>query len=84
MPAMLQLVSVGALSGVFGLFGVDRLMSTCTALTNMTGNTLAVFVIARWEKGFDAQKFEGYLAQQKAGTIDAAGGETAPKTEAAG
>jgi aerobic C4-dicarboxylate transport protein len=60
------------------MFGVDRLMSTCTALTNVIGNTLAVFVIARWEGAFAPEKLDAYLAQQSAGLIDPSGSEEAP------
>jgi aerobic C4-dicarboxylate transport protein len=42
------------------LFGIDRLMSTCTALTNMIGNTVAVFALAKWERAFDVQQFRAY------------------------
>ena len=48
------------LGGLSLLFGVDRLMSTCTALTNMIGNTVAVFALARWERAFDIERFRAY------------------------
>jgi aerobic C4-dicarboxylate transport protein len=73
LAATLQTVRTLPLNGLGLLFGVDRLMATCTALTNVVGNTLAVFVIAKWEKGFDKAKFDAYLADQTAGRIDASG-----------
>ncbi len=50
------------LNGLGLLFGVDRLMASCLASTNMTGNVVATFVISQWEGGFDRAKFEAYLA----------------------
>lgn len=73
LAATLQTVRTLPLNGLGLLFGVDRLMATCTALTNVVGNTLAVFVIAKWEKGFDQAKFDAYLAEQAAGRISASG-----------
>ena len=45
------------LSGLGLLFGIDRIMATATALTNIVGNTVAVFAIARWEGSFDPDVF---------------------------
>lgn len=69
LAATLQTVRTLPLNGLGLLFGIDRLMATCTALTNVVGNTVAVFVIARWEGAFDRGKFEAYMAQQAMGTI---------------
>jgi aerobic C4-dicarboxylate transport protein len=77
LAATLQSVRALPLGGLSLLFGIDRLMATCTALTNVVGNSLAVFVIAKWERGFSQAKFDEYLAQQSAGLIDASGAETA-------
>jgi aerobic C4-dicarboxylate transport protein len=67
LAATLQTVRALPLNGLGLLFGIDRLMATCTALTNVVGNTLAVFVIARWERAFDREVFEAYLAAQAGG-----------------
>ena len=80
LAATLQTVRTLPLSGLGLLFGIDRLMATCTALTNVVGNTVAVFVIAKWEHAFDRAKFDAYLAQQAAGTIRPSGAETLPVT----
>ena len=64
------------LNGLGLLFGVDRLMATCTALTNVVGNCVATFVIAKWENAFDPAKFDAYLNEQAAGHIDPSGSET--------
>ena len=65
--ATLQATRALPLSGLSLLFGIDRLMSTCTALTNMIGNCLAVFVVAKSERAFDESKFNLYLTEQAAG-----------------
>jgi len=38
------------------IFGIDRFMSEGRALTNIIGNTVATFVIARWENELDIPK----------------------------
>ncbi|MDR3531977.1 MAG: cation:dicarboxylase symporter family transporter [Rhodopila sp.] len=75
LAATMQTVRVLPLSGLGLLFGIDRLMATCTALTNVVGNTVAVFIIAKWERAFDRAKFNAYMAQQAAGKIQPAGAE---------
>ncbi|WP_316164420.1 MULTISPECIES: cation:dicarboxylate symporter family transporter [unclassified Bradyrhizobium] len=68
LAATLQSVRVLPLNGLGLLFGIDRLMATCTALTNVVGNTVAVFVIARWENALDAARLDAYLAGGTAAT----------------
>lgn len=58
LAATLQSVQTLPLSGLGLLFGIDRIMATATALTNIVGNTIAVFAIARWEGAFDPKAFE--------------------------
>ncbi len=58
LAATLQSVRSLPLGGLGLLFGIDRLMATATALTNIVGNTIAVFAIARWEGAFDERDFE--------------------------
>jgi aerobic C4-dicarboxylate transport protein len=50
------------LGGLGLLFGIDRLMATATALTNMIGNTVAVLALAKWEGAFDIDTFRAYQA----------------------
>lgn len=60
LAATLQTVRALPLNGLGLLFGVDRLMATCTALTNVVGNTVATFYIAKWETKFDQAKWESW------------------------
>jgi aerobic C4-dicarboxylate transport protein len=63
----LQTVQSLPLSGLGLLLGIDRVNATCISLTNLVGNTVATFVLAKWEKAFDQAKFDAYLAAQSAG-----------------
>jgi aerobic C4-dicarboxylate transport protein len=78
LAATLQTVHALPLNGLGLLFGVDSLMATCTALTNVVGNCVATFVIAKWENAFDRTKLDAYLAEQAAGHIDPSGAEELP------
>jgi aerobic C4-dicarboxylate transport protein len=62
LAATLQSLRALPLTGLGLLFGIDRPMATCTALTNVVGNTVAVFFIAKWENAFDPAKLDAYLA----------------------
>jgi aerobic C4-dicarboxylate transport protein len=48
-------------------------MATCTALTNVVGNKVVTFAIAKWEKSFDKERFDAYLADQTTGLIAPSG-----------
>jgi aerobic C4-dicarboxylate transport protein len=63
LAATLQSVRMLPLSGLGLLFGVDRLMAIALSVTNMIGNTVAVFAIARWENALDDTMFRAYLAE---------------------
>ena len=69
LAATLQSVRSLPLAGLGLLFGIDRLMATCTALTNVIGNTVAVFVIARSERAFDRAAFDAYLSRPLPATL---------------
>ncbi|MFM0635795.1 hypothetical protein PQQ63_03665 [Paraburkholderia metrosideri] len=49
------------LSGVGLLFGIDRVLAIATSTTNVIGNSVAVLVLAKWERMFDQQKFDAYV-----------------------
>jgi len=67
LAATMQTMRTLPLGGLGLLFGIDRLMATCTALTNMVGNCVAVFVLAKWEGGFDPARFKAAQAAAKNG-----------------
>jgi aerobic C4-dicarboxylate transport protein len=37
------------------IFGIDRFMSQCRALTNFVGNGVATVVVSAWEKELDRE-----------------------------
>lgn len=76
LAATLQTMQKLPLGGLGLLFGVDRLMATCTALTNIIGNTVAVFVVARWENGFDRARFDAWYARDLDAVLDQGGPAT--------
>ncbi len=43
------------LAGLALLLGVDPFMSQCRALTNVIGNGMATFVVAKWENALDTE-----------------------------
>jgi aerobic C4-dicarboxylate transport protein len=54
-------------AGLALILGVDRFMSECRALTNLVGNTVAMFVVARWENELDEVAAAPVLARTRAG-----------------
>jgi aerobic C4-dicarboxylate transport protein len=62
LAATVQSVRVVPLEGLALLFGVDRLMATAIAVTNVIGNAVAVCAIAHWEGALDHARFRAYLA----------------------
>jgi aerobic C4-dicarboxylate transport protein len=60
------------------IFGVDKFMSECRALTNIIGNGVATVGVSAWEKELDREKLSSALHQRgsvAAGLVGAAGGE---------
>ncbi len=54
--------------GVSMVFGIDKFMSECRAITNIIGNSVAAIVVAGWEGALDRKKLkaalDGKLAEQ--------------------
>ena len=46
------------------LLGIDKFMSECRALTNITGNGIACIVVAWWEGELDRDKLNAGLNRQ--------------------
>ena len=65
LAATLQSTRALPLGGLGLLFGIDRFMATGSSVSNMIGNAVAVFAIARWDGAFDRQKFLRYLGTRK-------------------
>ena len=61
LAATLESVRVLPLGALGLLFGIDRVLAIATSTTNVIGNSVAVFVICRWENLFDRQRFDACL-----------------------
>lgn len=48
-------------AGMMIIFGIDRFMSECRALTNLVGNACATVVVARWDKALDKDVLDATL-----------------------
>ncbi|MFE4535354.1 C4-dicarboxylate transporter DctA [Streptomyces scopuliridis] len=53
LAATLSTVGTVPAAGIMLIFGIDKFMSECRALTNLAGNGVATLVVARWEKALD-------------------------------
>jgi aerobic C4-dicarboxylate transport protein len=64
LAATLAVVNPELVPGMAIVLGVDKFMSECRALTNITGNGVAAIVIAWWEGELDREKLAAGLRQQ--------------------
>jgi aerobic C4-dicarboxylate transport protein len=66
--ATLAAVNPALVPGMAIVFGIDKFMSECRALTNLTGNGVACVVVSWWEGELDREQLQGRLN----GTLDLA------------
>ena len=64
------------LPGMALVLGIDKFMSECRALTNITGNGVAAIIISWWEGELDRSKLNAGLNKD----VDASDVETAVTT----
>jgi aerobic C4-dicarboxylate transport protein len=76
LAATLSVVNPVLVPGMAIVLGIDKFMSECRALTNITGNGIATVVVSWWEGELDRDKLNAGLNQQ----IDPADIETAVTT----
>ncbi len=76
LAATLAAVRPELLPGMAIVLGIDKFMSECRALTNLTGNGVACVVVAWWEGELDREKLEKGLNR----TVDPTDIETAVTT----
>ncbi|WAJ29880.1 dicarboxylate/amino acid:cation symporter [Antarcticirhabdus aurantiaca] len=65
LAATLTAVPSVPVAGIALILGIDRFMSECRALTNLTGNAVATLVVARWEGALDKEKLDAALSGKK-------------------
>jgi aerobic C4-dicarboxylate transport protein len=76
LAATLTVVNPALVPGMAIVFSVDKFMSECRALTNITGNGVACVVVSWWEGELDRGKLAAGLAR----TIDPSDVRTAVTT----
>jgi len=79
LAATLSVVPTIPVAGMALIFGVDKFMSECRALTNIIGNGVATIVISAWERELDRTRMDAVLHGRgnpgPADLIHATGGE---------
>jgi aerobic C4-dicarboxylate transport protein len=56
LAATLSTVGTIPVAGIMLIFGIDKFMSECRALTNVCGNSVATLVVANWEGVLDHER----------------------------
>jgi aerobic C4-dicarboxylate transport protein len=64
LAATLSAVGSIPVAGIMLVFGIDKFMSECRALTNVCGNTVGTVVIAAWEGVLDRDRMRRVLSGQ--------------------
>lgn len=63
--------SVGIpLEGLAFIAGIDRILDMARTVVNVIGNSLAVVVISKWEKQYDAEKGHKYFKSLKGASVE--------------
>jgi len=77
LAATLAVVPTIPVAGMALIFGIDRFMSQCRALTNFVGNGVATIVVSAWENELDREILQAELG----GKIAAGSKNAAPLSE---
>ncbi|WP_434777298.1 dicarboxylate/amino acid:cation symporter [Neisseria sp. Ec49-e6-T10] len=64
LAATLAVVPDIPIAGMVLILGIDRFMSECRALTNITGNAVAAVVVSAWEKALDKDRMHKVLNKE--------------------
>ena len=59
--ATLMVIPTIPVAGMALILGIDRFLSMCRAVVNMTGNAVATLVVASWEKELDRKTLQYHL-----------------------
>jgi aerobic C4-dicarboxylate transport protein len=59
--ATMMVIPTIPVAGMALILGIDRFLSMCRAVVNMTGNAVATLVIARWEHELDRSALQYHL-----------------------
>ncbi|WP_239589872.1 C4-dicarboxylate transporter DctA [Streptomyces aureoverticillatus] len=61
LAATLSSVGTVPAAGIMLIFGIDKFMSECRALTNLAGNSVATLLVTRWEGVLDTARVNRVL-----------------------
>ncbi|MEY9861276.1 aerobic C4-dicarboxylate transport protein [Catenulispora sp. GAS73] len=61
LAATLSTVGTIPVAGIMLIFGIDKFMSECRALTNLCGTAVGTIVIAGWEDALDRERLSAQL-----------------------
>lgn len=64
--ATMMVIPTIPVAGMALILGIDRFLSMCRAVVNMTGNAVATLVIARWENELDRGALQSHLLGEPA------------------
>ncbi|MEP6462088.1 MAG: cation:dicarboxylase symporter family transporter, partial [Frankiaceae bacterium] len=64
LAATLSTVGTIPVAAIMLVFGIDKFMSECRALTNLMGNSVATLVVAKWEGVFDLDRARKVLNRE--------------------
>ncbi len=64
LAATLSSVGTIPVAAIMLIFGIDKFMSECRALTNLVGNSVATLVVAKSERVFDVQRARRILNRE--------------------
>src|SRR5437660_1579425 len=65
--ATMMVIPTIPVAGMALILGIDRFLSMCRAVVNMTGNAVATLVVARWENELDRDSLRKNLAAEESG-----------------
>jgi aerobic C4-dicarboxylate transport protein len=65
--ATMTVIPTIPVAGMALILGIDRFLSMCRAVVNMTGNAVATLVVARWENELDRDSVQRNLAERWTG-----------------
>ena len=65
--ATMMVIPMIPVAGMALILGIDRFLSMCRAVVNMTGNAVATVVIARWENELDRNALRHHVRGELAG-----------------
>jgi aerobic C4-dicarboxylate transport protein len=78
LAATLSTVGTIPVAGIMLIFGIDKFMSECRALTNLVGNSVASLVVGKWEGQFDIARARRVLSGQDADPVVVVEAATVP------